>query len=160
MNLAQTLYILKESIIGFERLFNRFGPFEVRENMIAINEKGFCRVWLNENFADNNPALEKGILYTAETDKLNEVNTEGEMINNILKVVEDKCEEGKFPQKFSEIIYTQNNKFNDAIFTLNSYSLIGSDGASHNFIGKIHIPPFWSLGWHQCRWGYQNLSVF
>ena len=89
--------------------------------MMGLNNQGELHVWLNENFADNNPALEKGILYTAETDKLNEVNTEGEMINNILKVVEDKCEEGKFPQKFSEIIYTRNNKFNDAIDAVDSY---------------------------------------
>jgi hypothetical protein len=27
MSLAQTIYILKESYIGFERLYNRFGPF-------------------------------------------------------------------------------------------------------------------------------------
>jgi alpha-glucosidase (family GH31 glycosyl hydrolase) len=30
----------------------------------------------------------------------------------------------------------------------------------HDFIGNIHIPPFWALGWHQCRWGYKNINVF
>ncbi len=30
----------------------------------------------------------------------------------------------------------------------------------HDFIGGIHIPPFWALGWHQCRWGYQNINMF
>jgi hypothetical protein len=51
--MAQALYLLKEAIIGFERLYNRFGPFKVTEGMIAINEKGFCRVWINENFSLN-----------------------------------------------------------------------------------------------------------
>jgi hypothetical protein len=37
MTLAQTIYMLKESYIGFERLYNRFGPFEITESMIAIN---------------------------------------------------------------------------------------------------------------------------
>lgn len=26
----------------------------------------------------------------------------------------------------------------------------------HHFIGPAHVPPFWSLGYHQSRWGYKN----
>jgi hypothetical protein len=29
--------MLKEVFIGFERLYSRFGAFDVRENMIAVN---------------------------------------------------------------------------------------------------------------------------
>lgn len=29
----------------------------------------------------------------------------------------------------------------------------------HEYIGGIHIPPFWSLGWHQSRWGYRSLET-
>lgn len=28
----------------------------------------------------------------------------------------------------------------------------------HMYIGSGHIPPFWAMGWHQCRWGYKNIS--
>ena len=28
----------------------------------------------------------------------------------------------------------------------------------HSIYGHPTIPPFWSLGWHQCRWGYKNTA--
>eukprot|EP01046_Picozoa_sp_COSAG06_P013338 COSAG06_NODE_805_length_12169_cov_11.782022_1_plen_1483_part_00 len=28
----------------------------------------------------------------------------------------------------------------------------------HSIIGRPVMPPLWSLGFHQCRWGYQNLQ--
>ena len=30
----------------------------------------------------------------------------------------------------------------------------------HYLIGKPILPPFWSLGYHQCRWGFHNFSEF
>lgn len=29
----------------------------------------------------------------------------------------------------------------------------------HDYIGPSHIPPFWSMGYHQCRWKYKSAQV-
>jgi len=27
------------------------------------------------------------------------------------------------------------------------------------YMGRSTVPPFWSLGFHQCRWGYENITM-
>jgi alpha-glucosidase (family GH31 glycosyl hydrolase) len=29
----------------------------------------------------------------------------------------------------------------------------------HEYIGPSHLPPFWSMGYHQCRWGYESTAA-
>lgn len=45
--LFKIMYLLKEAIIGFERLFHKFGSFLITPDMIAINNQHKCKVWLN-----------------------------------------------------------------------------------------------------------------
>lgn len=40
-------------MIGFERLFEKFGGFSVHSSMIAVNEGGKCKVWIGEDFSSN-----------------------------------------------------------------------------------------------------------
>jgi hypothetical protein len=47
LTLAQGLYLMKEALIGFERLFDRFGSFDPSSKMVLINKNGKCRVWIN-----------------------------------------------------------------------------------------------------------------
>lgn len=122
LTFSEILYALREALDGYSALFKEVGAFEVNHNMLGLNNQGDLHVWLNENFADNNPSLEKGILYTTSTnDHLKGVGTEGEMIRNILQLIEEKCETGKYPQDFSQQIYSRNTKFEDTIDALDSY---------------------------------------
>ncbi len=46
---------------------------------------------------------------------------------------------------------------------LDFYIFVGPEPESvirqyHEVIGNPYMPPYWALGWHQCRWGYANLS--
>lgn len=58
--------------------------------MITINERGFCRVWLNENFALNS---------YSKTDA-----TESKMVNKIITIIESHSQESKaFKKLFSSL---------------------------------------------------------
>jgi hypothetical protein len=51
--LFRALYLLKESLIACERLFQRFGAFRITTRMVGVNQAHKCRVWINENLASN-----------------------------------------------------------------------------------------------------------
>lgn len=45
--LFKVIYLLKESLVGLERLVNKFGFFKVTSDMIVINKDFKCNVWIN-----------------------------------------------------------------------------------------------------------------
>lgn len=44
------LYILRESLIGFQAIVERFGYIHVQDRMIGINSQGKVRVWSNSKY--------------------------------------------------------------------------------------------------------------
>lgn len=50
---GQLLYILSESLCGFEELYYRFGSFTITDDHIGFNEIGQCKVWNNPIFPSN-----------------------------------------------------------------------------------------------------------
>lgn len=45
-------------------------------------------------------------------------------------------------------------------FVIRGDSMLDVVKSYHSFVaGKPYMPPYWSLGTHQCRWGYHTLSV-
>jgi hypothetical protein len=45
--LFRALYLLKETLIGCERLFARFGAFRITARMVGVNQAHKCRVWIS-----------------------------------------------------------------------------------------------------------------
>ena len=62
-------------MIGFERLFDRFGPFGVSNKMILVSKNSKCRVWINENITLNFPSRKLEL-------------TEEQFVLNIIKIFE------------------------------------------------------------------------
>jgi hypothetical protein len=51
---SQILYLLKEMMIGYDVLIDKFGTFSPSEEMVAVSRGGQWKVWINEDFVKNN----------------------------------------------------------------------------------------------------------
>jgi len=53
LSFSQSIYLLKEMIIGFEVLVDLFGIFDPTERMVAVNNHGHWKMWINEDYSIN-----------------------------------------------------------------------------------------------------------
>lgn len=51
----ESLYIIKCALLGFEKLYNESGYFEVMEEHIGVDKLGRIKVWLNADLSKNYP---------------------------------------------------------------------------------------------------------
>jgi hypothetical protein len=121
----ETLYTLDRSLEGYDVAYQRCGPMRVNDRMIGFNNQGECKVWVNENFANNHPSYPRGNLVSTRSDshdflagKYSNIvpigGDEGTMVQDVVNTVEDYCEEGRFPEPFASRIHQPNLSFNDA----------------------------------------------
>lgn len=139
----ESLYVLDESLNGYEHLYRKAGSFHVNSDMIGFTPEGEAKVWFNENYGENHPSHERHILQSTLEDRnyLNNLNynspvTEDEsaLVKNICQVVEDKCEEGTFKDaRFRDQIYRDRVGFAEA------RNIIANTRAEHNFVPINHI---------------------
>lgn len=115
----ESLYTLDRSLEGYENAYNKCGPMWVNDNMIGYNRHGEAKVWVNENFADNHPQHRMpNLLRTQDFDTLNPNNKnliirnddETAMVENIVNVVGDHCEEGQWREPFKHEVRGLNFK--------------------------------------------------
>lgn len=123
LQLPASLYVLSEAIRGYSVCFKMMGHFELTSRMIGVNGRGHVKVWLNENFAENHPVDERPFLYMTSHGEAKERGNKEEllMLQELLGVVEEKCENGRFPEEFRSRIYSKGN-FIDAYNEIEAYS--------------------------------------
>lgn len=123
LTFPETLYGLNESLKGFEDLHNKAGVFDIGSNMIGVNNNGEVKVWLNENFAENHPAFEKPVLQTTLTsmDSYMTPSSESQMVRSVIDIIEDKCENGRFPNDFRDRLHKNSRTFDEAINVTENY---------------------------------------
>lgn len=55
LSFPETLYILRETAVGFRTITDFFGPVMITDEMIGFTPDHRVKVWLNEEFAYNTP---------------------------------------------------------------------------------------------------------
>ena len=79
--IAESLYVLKAALAGFQKLQAMAGGFKPNEDMVGIDCEGRVKVWLSSNFSSN---LLSGPLYLQEGQKQGEVL----MVSEIVSIVD------------------------------------------------------------------------
>lgn len=101
----ESLYVLDRSLEGFETAYDKCGPMRVNDRMIGFNNEGHCKVWVNEDFANNHPSYPRRRLMSTRVDSrellegryANHLPTsadEADMVQDVVDTVENYSEEG------------------------------------------------------------------
>lgn len=72
--------MLRLALLGFEKLYQKVGYFEVKEDLVCIDKEGTVRVWMNSDLSKNYP---EGIEKDGEGSKDGERLMVGEIVSMI-----------------------------------------------------------------------------
>jgi hypothetical protein len=64
----ESLYVLDRALEGYETGYEKCGSFRVNDRMIGLNNEGHCKVWVNEDFANNHPSYPRRRLMSTRVD--------------------------------------------------------------------------------------------
>lgn len=82
------------------------GSFDVTEGMVGFNRDNQVKVWLNENFAQNHPEIEKPVLQITSANRFSRAafSDERDMLQEVTSLIESRTEQGQFPKEFKDRI--------------------------------------------------------
>lgn len=54
LTLSESIYVLKECLLAYQELFNKFSAVSINKFYSGLNAQGKLKVWINDNLAVNN----------------------------------------------------------------------------------------------------------
>lgn len=121
LSFEESNIVLFNALRGYSKLNDKFGPIDVTDQMIGFNHDGNTKVWINENFGRNHPISSKD----SDSHDLTGLKSSNEqrMVNNIINVVERKCERGQFPEPYRSNLYRAST-FNETLSFIQSANIL------------------------------------
>lgn len=129
LSYPESLYVLDRALEGYEAAYEKAGPMRVNDRMIGFNNQGECKVWVNEDFANNHASYPRRRLMSTRVDSkeflegryphLPVGSDESDMVQDVVDTVENYCEEGRFPEPFASQIHSNGLGFTEARQLLN-----------------------------------------
>jgi hypothetical protein len=98
-----------DALNGYSSLVSQFGYFDITAGMMAIDHKGYLKVWFNENFASNSKSIDENSRLDCKT-----------LILTIVKIICDRVEDCDFQRIFDSSAKDRLN-FADACLILANY---------------------------------------
>lgn len=105
----------------------------INDRMIGYTPEGYAKVWVNEDFSNNHPAFPRRTLESTleeptsflEGKQRNPLtgNDEADMVENVIDVVANHCEDGRYPEPFRSQIHQKNYSFRETRRFIKQYSL-------------------------------------
>lgn len=107
------LHLYEAGFRGFGELYGKVGYFQVSEEMVGVNTEGQGKVWFHGDFKRDRPEKEPGS-YTSK---------EGEMVADIIQMIERKTEHINEPEPLGMYLRSSNAQtFQGTLKLLHQYA--------------------------------------
>ena len=107
------MYLTKACLLGFKKLYEKYGFFEVTEDMIFFDQKGKVKVWICADLSKFIPNLEPEYYNNLYVGQIKQSQTE--MINNLINVIEKNVNLNEEERRFSFKDYLKQHNILDRL---------------------------------------------